>query len=258
LPLRYFVLFSSAAAVLAPPAQSNHASANAYLDAVAERLRAEGRPAVSIGWSAWSGLGAAAARGADERFERFGASAIDRENGFRALERILAGSPPHVVVMPMDWPAYRRNFADGQWPRFLDRVSRVAAVETGVERPAYDWSRLPAAERRARLRDEVRVHARRVLNLAPEDRLDDRQPLSEAGLDSLTTLELSRSLTALSGLTVNATDFFRYPSVTALAEWLAGRMAQPEPEAVTEPPASSELEEELRLIEELLGDAHAG
>jgi len=258
LPLRYFVLFSSAAAVMAPPAQSNHAAANAYLDAVVEHLRAEGRPAVSIGWSAWSGLGAAAARGADERFERFGAGAIDRVNGFRALERILAGSPPHVVVMPMDWAAYRRNFADGQWPRFLERVGGAAAVEAPVIAPAYDWSRLPVTERRARLRDEVRTHARRVMNLAADDRLDDRQPLSEAGLDSLTTLELSRALTALTGLTVNATDFFRYPSVAALSEWLAGRMAEPEPEAVSDTPASPELEDELRLIEELLGDAHAG
>jgi acyl transferase domain-containing protein/NAD(P)-dependent dehydrogenase (short-subunit alcohol dehydrogenase family)/SAM-dependent methyltransferase len=258
LPLRYFVLFSSAAAVLAPPAQSNHAAANAYLDAVAERLRAEGRPAVSIGWSAWSGLGAAAARGADERFERFGAGSIDRENGFRALERILAGSPPHVVVMPMDWAAYRRNFAEDQWPRFLERVGVAAAAEAAVAAPAYDWSRLPLAERRARLRNEVRAHARRVMNLADDDRLDDRQPLSEAGLDSLTTLELSRSLTSLTGLTVSATDFFRYPSVAVLSEWLAGRMAEPEAEAQAEPPASADLEDELRLIEELLGDAHAG
>jgi acyl transferase domain-containing protein/SAM-dependent methyltransferase/acyl carrier protein len=281
IPLRFFVLFSSAAAVLAPPAQSNHAAGNAFMDAAAWRLRAQGRHAFSIGWGAWSALGAAAERGADTRFQKLGVRSIDPENGFYAIEQILAGAPPHVVVIPIDWKAYRANFQSAEWPRFLelaagaDDKSSSRAPASGTARA--EWQRLPRVERRVKVRDEVRLRVRQVMNLSADDALDDRQPLSDIGLDSLTTLELSRSLAILSGLTVNATDLFRYSSVASLAEWLSERLSG-ELEVGIDEPASiapstpsdldgdttnletldsnqveNALEEEFRRLEQLLG-----
>jgi acyl transferase domain-containing protein/NAD(P)-dependent dehydrogenase (short-subunit alcohol dehydrogenase family)/SAM-dependent methyltransferase/acyl carrier protein len=283
LELRHFVLFSSVAAVLPPPAQSNHAAGNAFMDAVALRRRAHGQPALSIGWGAWAGIGAAAERGADARFEKFGAAALTRETGFRMLERIIPSPSAHVVVFPMDWAAYRRNFSSETWPRFLERIlesvvsgSQPAAVpDEAIALARKEWERLPASERRSRLLTQVRAKVRQILNLAPEDPLDDRQALSEAGLDSLTTLELSRALTTMTGVSVNAVDLFRYPSVAALSAWLgqgietaAETAAEIAPAAVDSDPISKELqnvvaaeqeidevlEAELRLVERLLGD----
>jgi myxalamid-type polyketide synthase MxaE and MxaD len=59
-PLDHFVVFSSAAAILGSPGQSNYCAANAFLDGFVSARRAQGLPALSISWGAWSQLGMAA------------------------------------------------------------------------------------------------------------------------------------------------------------------------------------------------------
>ncbi|WP_259446897.1 ketoreductase domain-containing protein, partial [Streptomyces geysiriensis] len=54
-----FALFSSASAAVGNPGQGTYAAANAVLDALAERRRAEGLAATSVAYGAWDGEGMA-------------------------------------------------------------------------------------------------------------------------------------------------------------------------------------------------------
>jgi phthiocerol/phenolphthiocerol synthesis type-I polyketide synthase D len=89
--LDWFVLFSSAAALLGSPGQLAYATANAWLDAFALWRRARGMPATAIGWGAWSGAGRAgglAIRGTDPITPGEGVEALE---AFLAEDRAVAG-----------------------------------------------------------------------------------------------------------------------------------------------------------------------
>ncbi|QYO65133.1 SDR family NAD(P)-dependent oxidoreductase [Leptolyngbya sp. 7M] len=71
-PLDFYVLFSSATALLGSPGQANHVAANVFLDSLAHYRRSLGLPALSINWGIWSEVGSAVARQAESRFRGMG------------------------------------------------------------------------------------------------------------------------------------------------------------------------------------------
>ena len=88
LPLDFFVLYSSTAALLGSPGKGNHVAANGFLDSLAHYRRAPGFPALSINWGAWAQIGAAAAIHADERVARRGLGVIVPSQGLAILQQL--------------------------------------------------------------------------------------------------------------------------------------------------------------------------
>ena len=82
--LDWFVLFSSAAALLGSPGQAAYAAANAWLDAFAGWRRAAGLPATAVNWGIWADIGAAAG------IALGGIGPIGPDEGIAALETLLA------------------------------------------------------------------------------------------------------------------------------------------------------------------------
>ncbi|MFM1873577.1 MAG: Phthiocerol/phenolphthiocerol synthesis polyketide synthase type PpsE [Planctomycetota bacterium] len=60
-PLDFAVLFSSTSAELGPPGQVDYVAANAFLDALARRRSAAGKPTLALQWGAWNRVGMTAA-----------------------------------------------------------------------------------------------------------------------------------------------------------------------------------------------------
>jgi acyl transferase domain-containing protein/acyl carrier protein/predicted alpha/beta-fold hydrolase/protein-L-isoaspartate O-methyltransferase len=243
-PLDFFVLFSSAAALLGSPGQANHAAANSFEDMLAHRRRAENRPALAIDWGAWEKIGAAAGRQPTKAVRMAGIGSMQPAEGLQALATVMAGSSAQAGVVPIDWPKFARQFAAGGLPPFLSEfAAQVAGVATATAPAANSriLRALQAAPPRDRLNllsDFVIEQAAKVLGIAATQSINPRQPLNELGLDSLMAVELRNSFGTALGRSLPPTLLFDYPTLEALTNYFAGEVLQLETAAEAAPAAA--------------------
>lgn len=226
LALDCFVLYSSASALLGSPGQSNHAAANAFLDALAHHRRALGLPALSVNWGAWSETGAAVRNRVGTQITKRGVRSINPHEGFDALEHLLAASAVQAAVLPVDWRQFLTQIPRGGQRLFLNELI-VSPVETPALTKAQSAPDLPArlsaarpADRRKLLLAYVRDHVATVLGLDDPGTIDANDGLSDLGIDSLMSLELRNRLQAGVGCSLPSTLVFDYPTVAGLARFL--------------------------------------
>jgi acyl carrier protein len=229
IPLEFFVLYSAAGVLLGAAGQGMYPAANAELDALAYVRRRLGLPALSVAWGPWAGAGMAAdfaARGRDVWQDR-GLGKIEPVGGFSQLERLLADGATYGAVIPIRWTRFLaqlpagadRNFfsAVGPAPSLMARGAPPAQCAVILER----LRELPLGQRRQGLIACLAERALHVLGVDATTSVELRVPLKEIGLDSLMAVELSNSLVRLGGQILPATLLFDYPTLEALATYLA-------------------------------------
>jgi acyl transferase domain-containing protein/acyl carrier protein len=241
-PLDFFVLFSSAGAMLGQPGQGNYAAANAFLDALAHHRRAQGQPALSINWGAWAGEGFAESVGGKRlaaRLTLLGISSIAPRQALEILGRLLGQSASQVVAVPVNWKQYREFYpADSASPLLAELAREAAGVPQAAARSSEKRDAILAAEpveRRQLLQTYLSEQVARALGLSPS-KLDLQQSLSELGLDSLMAVELKNRIAVDLKVNVPVVKFLQGFSVdqavTQVLEQLATDAADP-----TVPPA---------------------
>ncbi|RLK09553.1 acyl transferase domain-containing protein [Micromonospora sp. M71_S20] len=237
--LSLFILFSSFAGTVGGAGQANYAAANAFLDALAERRRAEGRPATSIAWGAWAGDGLAADPAAATRMRRAGLPTMDPDLALTALGDAVADDAATVAVVDVDWDRFAPGLlAVRPSPLIADLPeARPAPASAGADRAtpalATELTGLTEAEREQAVLDLVCREAAVVLGHESTDGLAANRPFKDAGFDSLTAVDLRNRLRTATGLTLPATLVFDHPTPAALATHLLAGIAQRRPDPAT-------------------------
>ncbi len=237
--LDLFVLFSSVAGVLGNPGQANHSAANAFLDQLAGHRRALGLPGQSIAWGAWEGIGEAEEQRQriGRQLEAVGTGWINSQQGLQALERLVRQDATTGLVASVDWQVFSENMEERS--PLLEHLLAATEDDAGGQAQADLLSELRVAsaeEREGVLVAFLQRELQEVMRLqtAPSPAVD----FSDLGMDSLMAVELrNRMNRALDGEhVVSNTAVFDYPSITSLAEHLAGELgggeaAAPDPQA---------------------------
>jgi NADPH:quinone reductase-like Zn-dependent oxidoreductase/acyl carrier protein len=247
-PLDFFVLFSSATALLGSPGQSNHVVANTFLDALAHYRQATGKPALSINWGVWSDIGSASDR--VTQMHRKGIQAINPQSGIEIFARLLQSDAPQVGVMPMQWSSF---LAQENVDPFLSNFvsNRTAApAKTAILEQLHNR---PLVERRSLLDQHIRGQIAQVLGCQPTD-IDPQKGFFDLGMDSLISVELKNRLQTSLRYDLPTTVIFDYPTLEALSSYLATQLLEEKEEPEILLLTESELNPLDRLTESELAD----
>ena len=224
LDLAAFVLFSSAAAALGSPGQGNYAAANSFLDGLAARRRSEGLPSTAIAWSLWEegGMGAELAEGDRARLARSGLVPISTEEAFELLERARALPHALALAVPLDLAVLRGVARLGVLPPIFSGLVKVnrRRAKAASGSLARRLAAISPEKRSAVVLASVREQAAAVLGHASGESVDPDASFKDLGFDSLGAVELRNRLTQATGVPLDATLVFDYPTATALAGYL--------------------------------------
>lgn len=253
LDLAFFVVFSSAASVLAGPGQGVYAAANAVVETCVERRVARGARATALGWGLWQDS-SDLTRGLEDRIARTGVAPLARARALELFDEAIASGDPVLYPMALDVDAL--GDADLVPEVLRERVLPTPGrrgAEPGPEEKAVDWmtrlGELDPGARRTEVLELVRTHAAAVAGFSSAAQLPEQRAFRDLGFDSLAAVELRNRLRDATSVRLPSTLVFDYPTAEAVAERLLEDLAP----AVE--PLSSSLEEQLSALERAVRDS---
>lgn len=200
--LEHFILFSSATTLVGNPGQANYVAANGYLEGLARARRAEGLPALAIGFGAIADAGYLAQNTDvnDLLAKRIGKTALKAQAALDQVEAYICADPGTVdaavvMISEFDWAA-ARNLAVVQNDLF-DVILRTADQHVAgsdgktIDLVAMIEGKSPQ-EGEAALYDLVAGEIAAILRVS-KDTISANKVLKEIGLDSLMAVELGIS-----------------------------------------------------------------
>jgi acyl carrier protein len=243
----YFVLFSSASALLSSPLLAGYAAGNAFLDALAHHRRARNLAATTVNWGFWDSVGMVVRHERDTGRTVLpqGMSRFSPEDAFTVLEHVLTRDLAQVAVLPADWAAWARAYpAAATAPllreilqdegRFSPGVPRAQATRPAVEDEA-PVTAAPSTVTSPARDDEVErylvAEVSRVLGIQPE-RINPKRPLNRSGMDSLMATELRTHLERTFKVKLPMVKLLNGASIADLTALIAGTGESPAEEPV--------------------------
>ncbi len=219
--LDWFIMFSSASALLGTPGQAAYAAGNEFLNALAHQRRYLGLSALTVCWGPWGEIGMmveARKRVAGSALGRAGVSVLPSDLAIDALDSLLASGATSALVMNADWTTVLSQFPpDRSLGRLSELVSQPAVRP--VPEPSFDLRKISPNQRLDVLKAHLQTILSRILRVE-ETSLEGDRNLLDLGVDSLMAMEIVTDLQHNLSLTLYPREFYEHPTLNRLAEYL--------------------------------------
>ncbi|SEL45448.1 Acyl transferase domain-containing protein [Xaviernesmea oryzae] len=252
--LDMFLLFSSATTLVGNPGQGNYVAANGFLEGLARRRRAEGLPALAVGFGAIADAGYLTQNAEVNEIlsKRIGKTALKAR---QALDEVAAymsrdpGTPDAAVVMisDFDWGA-ARSLPVVRGPLFevvLRGADQHAGASDGttLDLVALIEGKSPD-DAEALLFDIVAGEIAAILRVS-KDTINRNKILKEIGLDSLMAVELGISFQQNTGFDMPLSGVAETTTVGDVTRKLYEKVSKRDQDAPEEPQDDSKMVSEL-------------
>jgi len=233
--LDFFILFSSASAVLGSPAQANYAAANAFLDGLAAARRSRGLPATAVNFGPWGHGGMASSAAARANLGAQGMMPLDPGAALAALGEVVRHGTAQATVLKANWQRAAKALG-GIRPPLLDQVlPNDDATASGDGELLRQLQEVPVVQRAGFITEFLQREVQGFLRLAQPPAASSR--FLDLGTDSLMAVELRNRLFGQFGgrFDISPTAVFDYPTIRELAEHLVSQLPESEDSGPGEP-----------------------
>jgi acyl transferase domain-containing protein len=247
--LDFFILYSSASAVLGSPAQANYATANALLDGLVAQRRAHGLPATAVNFGPWGHGGMASSEAALANLSAQGMMPLEPSAALAALGEAIRHGAAQATVLKANWQRTAKVLG-GIRPPLLDQVLPTdGGAVVGDSELLRQLQETPVAQRAAFITEFLQREVQGFLRLAQPPAATSR--FLDLGTDSLMAVELRNRLFGQFGgkFDISPTAVFDYPTLGELAEHLVSQLPDSDaPSADAEPAAAREIVTEAEAV----------
>ncbi|GAY16417.1 type I polyketide synthase [Mycobacterium sp. shizuoka-1] len=226
--LEFFILYSSASAVLGSPAQSNYAAANAFLDGLVAHRRAQGLPATAVNFGPWGQGGMASSQAAVANLSAQGMMPLEPSAALAALGEAIRHGAAQATVLKANWQRTAKVLG-GIRPPLLDQVLPSGdGTVVGDSELLRQLQELPVAARAGFITEFLQKEVQGFLRLAQPPAASSR--FLDLGTDSLMAVELRNRLFGQFGgkFDISPTAVFDHPTIGELAEHLVSQLPDSE------------------------------
>jgi acyl transferase domain-containing protein/acyl carrier protein len=233
--LDFFILYSSASAVLGSPSQANYATANALLDGLVAQRRAQGLPATAVNFGPWGSGGMASSQAAVANLSAQGMMPLEPSAALAALGEAIRHGTAQATVLKANWQRTAKMLG-GIRPPLLDQVLPSGdGTTTGDSELLRQLQELPVAARAGFITEFLQKEVQGFLRLAQPPAASSR--FLDLGTDSLMAVELRNRLFGQFGgkFDISPTAVFDYPTIGELAEHLVSQLPDAEAPAAVDP-----------------------
>ena len=207
-----FVLFSSAASLLGSTAQANYCAANAFLDTLAHGRQAQGLPAISLNWGAWSNTGLATTT---NHLQQKGINTINPQQGINLLKELLTQNTPQIGIISINWSPWQ--VSNSVTPYYQNLISNKTVVSKKDYKQLLDTN---SQQRKQIIIEQISNQVAKILGINNLNNIDRNLGFTELGLDSLGSVELRNKLQTNYDLKLSASVTFNYPTIKEMANYL--------------------------------------
>jgi acyl transferase domain-containing protein/NADPH:quinone reductase-like Zn-dependent oxidoreductase/acyl carrier protein len=243
----FMIGFSSISQVVGAAGQSNYIVGNAFLGALAYYRRSLGHHGAAIDWGVIADAGFVSRNAALASYlESVGLQGLTRKDTGAAMDLALARNAPSFVYARADWAqVVRANPALGTSPR----MTSVLQAESGSKQEVR--AHLMQLEGDALIeaaRDFIMDEITNVLKIE-KSVIQAERPMSELGLDSLSSFELKIRIETAMDYSLPVSKFLQAPSIAELSQMLAEEVnAIRRSEAAAEAQGTDDKEAGTRVV----------